>query len=97
MTLVAQFAAFWVQMTSTIVLARLLTQEDFGLIAMVVAVASFAVPFKDFGLSARGNSTRSDLPWPDHKSLLSKRGDLFWNRSCADCFFSTVKRSWNIS
>jgi len=38
-------------MGSTIVLARLLTPQDFGLIAMVTAVTGFVMMFKDMGLS----------------------------------------------
>ena len=38
-------------MASTVVLARLLTPQDFGLIAMVTAVTGFVVMFKDMGLS----------------------------------------------
>jgi len=33
------------------VLARLLTPEEFGLIAMVTAVTGFVMMFKDMGLS----------------------------------------------
>ncbi len=50
-TMVAQGAKFFLQIGSTIVLARLLTPQDFGLIAMVAAVTGFVVMFKDMGLS----------------------------------------------
>lgn len=50
-TTAAQAIAFAIQMTSTVVLARLLTPADFGLIAMVTAVTGFAGMFKDLGLS----------------------------------------------
>jgi O-antigen/teichoic acid export membrane protein len=36
----------------TVVLARLLTPEDYGLVAMVAAVTSFVAGFKDLGLAA---------------------------------------------
>jgi PST family polysaccharide transporter len=39
-------------LASTAVLARLLTPEDFGVVAMVMSVVAFAGVFKDFGLSA---------------------------------------------
>jgi PST family polysaccharide transporter len=42
---------FILTMGSTAVLARLLTPDDFGLIAMVAAVVGFATLFKDLGLS----------------------------------------------
>jgi len=50
-TLGAQWARFCIQMASTVVLARLLTPQDFGLIAMVTAVTGFVAMFKDMGLS----------------------------------------------
>lgn len=50
-TLAAQGIKFALQMGSTMVLARLLTPNDFGLIAMVVVVTGFAAMFKDAGLS----------------------------------------------
>jgi len=50
-TLAGQGGRFLIQMVSTVVLARLLTPADFGLIAMVTAVTGFAEFFKDLGLS----------------------------------------------
>jgi len=50
-TMTAQGVRFILQMCSTVVLARLLTPQDFGLIAMVTAVTRFVVMFKDMGLS----------------------------------------------
>lgn len=50
-TLTAQGIKFCLQMGSTMVLARLLTPADFGLIAMVTAVTGFVAMFKDAGLS----------------------------------------------
>lgn len=50
-TMTAQGASFFLQMGSTVVLARLLTPQDFGLIAMVTAVTGFVAMFKDMGLS----------------------------------------------
>ncbi|TKJ38342.1 MAG: lipopolysaccharide biosynthesis protein [Planctomycetes bacterium B3_Pla] len=47
----AQGVRFFLQMGSTVVLARLLTPQDFGLIAMVAAVTGFVAMFKDMGLS----------------------------------------------
>jgi len=47
-----QGVKFFLQLVSTMVLARLLTPQDFGLIAMVVAVTGFMLIFKDLGLSA---------------------------------------------
>ena len=51
LTLVAQGAKFALQTASTIVLARLLTPADFGIVAMVTAVIGIANWFADVGLS----------------------------------------------
>lgn len=50
-TMLGQAASFIVHTGSTIVLARLLTPQDYGLIAMVTAVTGFIMIFKDLGLS----------------------------------------------
>jgi len=49
--MVAQGAKFFLRMGSTVVLARLLTPADYGLVAMVAVVTNFAMMFKDMGLS----------------------------------------------
>jgi O-antigen/teichoic acid export membrane protein len=50
-TLSGQGVRFVLSVGSTMVLARLLTPEDFGLVAMVTAVTGFLAVFKDLGLS----------------------------------------------
>jgi O-antigen/teichoic acid export membrane protein len=50
-TLSAQGAKFFLNLVSTMILARLLTPRDFGLVAMVTTVTSFLRVFKDSGLS----------------------------------------------
>ena len=50
-TLASQGIKFALTMGSTMVLARLLTPRDFGLIAMVTTVTGFLRVFKDLGLS----------------------------------------------
>jgi PST family polysaccharide transporter len=50
-TLIAQFIKLILQIVSITVLARLLTPQDFGLIAMVSAIFAFAQIFGDMGLS----------------------------------------------
>jgi O-antigen/teichoic acid export membrane protein len=50
-TMLGQAATFVVQTASTVVLARLLTPEDYGMIAMITAVTGFVTLFKDLGLS----------------------------------------------
>lgn len=50
-TMVSQACKFVLQTGSTVVLARLLTPEDYGLFGMVAAVTGFISLFKDLGLS----------------------------------------------
>jgi O-antigen/teichoic acid export membrane protein len=50
-TLTGQFGKFILQLASIVILARLLTPEDFGLVGMVAVVVNFLNMFKDFGLS----------------------------------------------
>lgn len=51
LTLTSQGAQFLMQTVSTVVLARLLTPADFGLVAMVTAVSGLGQAFADLGLS----------------------------------------------
>src|SRR5579863_5568785 len=50
-TVTSQGTQFVLQSTATIVLARLLTPSDFGLVAMVTAITTLGQAFADFGLS----------------------------------------------
>src|SRR4029077_12753061 len=50
-TITSQGTQFVIQSISTVVLARLLTPTDFGLVAMVVAVTGLGQAFADLGLS----------------------------------------------
>lgn len=50
-TVSSQAAQFVIQSISTVVLARLLTPADFGLVAMVTAVTGLATAFVDLGLT----------------------------------------------
>ena len=50
-TMSAQAVKFFLSLVSTMVLARLLTPRDFGLVAMVTTVTGFLRVFKDSGLS----------------------------------------------
>jgi O-antigen/teichoic acid export membrane protein len=43
---------FFFNMVSAMVLARLLTPQDYGLIAMVAVITNFSYPFRNLGLSA---------------------------------------------
>src|SRR5436190_4375214 len=50
-TMLAQAVKFVLSLVSTMILARLLTPQDFGLVAMVTTVTGFLFVFKDAGLS----------------------------------------------
>src|SRR5207249_8934086 len=50
-TLAAQIAKFLLNLIATVILARLLSPHDFGLVAMVTAVTSFLVVFRHAGLA----------------------------------------------
>ncbi len=69
-TVVSQGAVALIQLISTVVLARLLSPDDYGILAMVVAVTSFARLFGDLGLSHAAiqvgkltNAQHSNLFW----------------------------------
>lgn len=51
-TIFSQGTKFLMSMVGTVILARLLTPEDYGLIGMVGVVTGFIAIFKDLGLSA---------------------------------------------
>lgn len=72
-TLGGQGARIVVQVLSVVVLARLLSPHDYGLLAMVVAVTGVADIFRDFGLSTAAIQART----------LSRRqrDNLFWINS----------------
>lgn len=69
-TLLSQWVKFAVQLASFIVLARLLSPSDFGVVAMVAVVVSFATLLADSGLTLAGIQA---------ESLSDKHQDnLFW-------------------
>ncbi len=51
-TVASQGATALLGLASTVVLARLLSPDDYGILAMAIAVTSLAGLFRDFGLSA---------------------------------------------
>jgi O-antigen/teichoic acid export membrane protein len=63
-----QGASFVLRVGSMVVLARLLTAEDFGLIAMVIACTGFLDLFRDFGLSMAAVQRRS-ISQAQHSTL----------------------------
>jgi len=69
-TIAARLAEHAIHMISIIVLARLLTPKDFGLVAMVASVASMVNIFRDLGLS----DATIQAPQISHKQVST----LFW-------------------
>jgi len=70
MTMLAQAVTIAVQLISTVVLARLLSPSDYGVMAMVMAVTAFAGLFREMGLSSAAiqkkdltNGQQSNLFW----------------------------------
>jgi PST family polysaccharide transporter len=70
LTLTAQGTGFLLQSISIVVLARLLTPSDFGLVAMVTAITGVGQCFADFGLS-EATIQRQDI---NHDQVTA----LFW-------------------
>jgi PST family polysaccharide transporter len=69
-TMLGQVARIVIQLVSVIILARLLSPHDYGLLAMVMAVVAVADVFRDFGLSSAAVQA---------KTLSShERDNLFW-------------------
>ncbi|MGH6969305.1 MAG: oligosaccharide flippase family protein, partial [Stellaceae bacterium] len=64
-TIAAQMIKVAAQFVVTVILARLLRPQAFGLVAMVAVIIAFLELFKDFGLSAatvqRPNVTHADI------------------------------------
>lgn len=69
-TLVSQGISIAIQLSSTVVLARLLSPEDYGVMAMVMAVVGFASLFRDLGLSSAAIQ-KKDL-------TRAQQSNLFW-------------------
>ncbi len=70
LTLTSQGAQFVISSVSTIVLARLLTPADFGLVAMVTAITGLAWAFGDLGLS--------EATIQSHEITHDQVNTLFW-------------------
>lgn len=81
-TMAAQISKFFLQMGSTVVLARLLVPEDYGLIGMVAVVINFAGLFKDLGLST-ATIQKAEI---NHKQV----SNLFWINFAISCTTALV-------
>lgn len=69
-TLVSQAISTVVHLASTVILARMLTPADYGIIAMVTAITAFAGLFRDLGLSSAAIQ-KKDL-------TAGQQTNLFW-------------------
>jgi PST family polysaccharide transporter len=69
-TFVTQGINIVIQLASTVILARLLSPNDYGVMAMVVAVTVFAGLFRDLGLSAAAIQK--------HTLTRAQQSNLFW-------------------
>jgi O-antigen/teichoic acid export membrane protein len=69
-TLAGQAVKFILQLASVVVLARLLSEQDFGLVGMVLAIVGIGHIIKDFGLASAAIQAR-DL-------TRGQRDNLFW-------------------
>lgn len=76
-TLATQACIFLLNLGSTLVLARILTPSDFGLIGMVIAVTGFVALFKDLGLSV-ATIQREEI---NHEQIST----LFWINVALSC------------
>ena len=69
-TFLSQGATIGIQLASTVVLARLLSPSDYGLIAMVTSITAFAGLFRDLGLSSAAIQTKN--------LTRAQQSNLFW-------------------
>ena len=67
-----QYANGVLQIAAAIALARLLAPEDFGLVAIVTVLTSFAPLLIDFGLGDSYNTKKQDNSKPGQQSFLAQ-------------------------
>jgi O-antigen/teichoic acid export membrane protein len=79
-SIAGQCVKFVLNLGSTIVLARLLTPDDFGLIAMVTAITGFIMIFREFGLSQATIQRREISP--------NQVSTLFWINFAIGCLLT---------
>ena len=71
-----------VQLVSTVVLARILTPEDYGTLAMVTAITAFAALFRDLGLSSAAIQKKG--------LTTAQQSNLFWLNVLMGGFLTAV-------
>ena len=82
LTISAQLVKILLQVAGVVVLARLLTPGDYGLVAMVTAIVGVAEIFRDFGLSAAAVQAK-------HLSR-AQRDNLFWINTAAGAVLTAL-------
>ena len=91
-TIVGQTAKVVIQLVGIVVLARLLSPREYGLLAMVVAFTGIGDLLRDFGLSSASIQARTVSP--------AQRSNLFWLNTAIGCalaviaFLCAVPISW---
>lgn len=81
-TVGAQGVKIVLQVVGVVVLARLLTPGDYGLVAMVTAIIGVAEIFRDFGLSAAAVQAKT--------LSRAQRDNLFWINTAAGGAFTLI-------
>jgi PST family polysaccharide transporter len=81
-TMVSQAISIAIQLTSTVILARLLSPDDYGVIAMVMAITAFAGVFRDLGLSSAAVQ-KKDL-------TRAQQSNLFWLNVAMGAVLTTI-------
>ena len=71
-----------VQLVSTVILARILTPEDYGTLAMVTAITAFAALFRDLGLSSAAIQKKG--------LTTAQQSNLFWLNVLAGTVLTAV-------
>lgn len=84
-TIAAQASKFTLKFGSTMVLARLLVPEDYGLIGMATVIVGFVEYFKDLGLSA-ATVQRREI---NHQQIST----LFWINLAVGCLVALIVAS----
>ncbi len=80
--MVSQAISIAIQLTSTVILARLLSPDDYGVIAMVMAITAFAGVFRDLGLSSAAVQ-KKDL-------TRAQQSNLFWLNVAMGAVLTTI-------
>lgn len=81
-TVSAQALKILIQVGGVVVLARLLTPRDYGLVAMVAAIIAVAEIFRDFGLSSAAIQAKT--------LSRAQRDNLFWINSAAGLTLTVI-------